>query len=84
MNEAEQCKTSLKSIKKRITEAAKVMAKKGDYAFSKYRNGEVDVTYKGKVIISKGIAATHFESSRKKFLASCRTATRKARRRLLT
>ena len=50
MNEAEQCKTSLKSIKKRITEAAKVMAKKGDYAFSKYRNGEVDVTYKGKVI----------------------------------
>ena len=33
-----------------IVEAAKVMAKKGDYAFSKYRNGEVEVTHKGKVL----------------------------------
>ena len=33
-----------------IAEAAKVMAKKGDYAFSKYRNGEVEVTHKGKVL----------------------------------
>lgn len=50
MNEAAQNKTSLASLKQRLNEAAKVMAKKGDYAFSKYRNGEVDVTYKGKVI----------------------------------
>ena len=50
MKEAAQNKTSLASLKQRLNEAAKVMAKKGDYAFSKYRNGEVDVTYKGKVI----------------------------------
>jgi len=33
-----------------VDEAAKVLSKKGDYAFSTYRNKEVDVTYKGKVI----------------------------------
>jgi hypothetical protein len=43
-------KSNASKIKESVDEAAKVMAKKGDYAFSKYRNGEVDVTYKGKVI----------------------------------
>ena len=33
-----------------VAEAAKVLSKKGDYAFSTYRNKEVDVTYKGKII----------------------------------
>jgi len=33
-----------------VDEAAKVLSKKGDYAFSTYRNKEVDVTYKGKII----------------------------------
>jgi hypothetical protein len=33
-----------------LDEAAKVLSKKGDYAFSTYKNSEVDVTYKGKII----------------------------------
>ena len=43
-------KSNASKIKESVDEAAKVLAKKGDYAFSTYKNSEVDVTYKGKII----------------------------------
>ena len=43
-------KSNASKIKESVDEAAKVLSKKGDYVFSTYKNSEVDVTYKGKII----------------------------------